>query len=88
MLYVQQKYPGRRFYAAGVSMGANILANYLGMYPNDGIITGAVCVQAGIKKWEGAEVFRNSLGGLYNRAMGRYQFGYLKANLDLLQPHF
>lgn len=84
MFYVKEKYLKGKAYACGCSMGANILANYLGMYPDEGILSGAVCIQAGIKKWEGAEYFRTSLGGIYNRAMGKYQFNYLRANLDLL----
>lgn len=32
--------------------------------------------------------FGNSLGGIYNKAMGKYQWDYLKANLDMLGPHF
>jgi predicted alpha/beta-fold hydrolase len=84
MQYVMDKYVKGKAYAVGCSMGANVLANYLGMYPNEGILSGAVCIQSGIKKWEGAEYFRTSLGGIYNRAMGSYQFKYLRANLELL----
>ena len=88
MAYVKEKYGKGRAYAVGCSMGAIILSNYLGLYPDEGILSGAVCIQAAIKKWIGAEYFRDSLGGIYNRAMGSYQFDYLRANLDLLQPHF
>lgn len=52
------------------------------------MISGAVCVQAAIKKWKGVEHFEQSGFGIYNEYMGKYQFDYLKNNIDLLQPHF
>lgn len=79
---------GTNAYAIGVSMGANILANYLGIHAKDKLLSGAVCIQSGIKKWEGVEFFRTSLGGTYNRAMGKQQFKYLNKNFDLLAPFF
>ena len=84
MMCAQKMYGKGKCYAVGCSMGAIILSNYLGLYPDDNLLSGAVCVQSAIKKWVGAEYFRDSLGGIYNRAMGSYQFDYLKANLDLL----
>jgi len=66
-----------KVFAIGCSMGAMILSNALGVDKEDSIVDGAVCVQAAIKKWEGIETFRNALGGLYNRGMGKYQFDYL-----------
>lgn len=78
----------RKAYAIGCSMGAMILANALGVDQEDSPLEAAVCVQAAIKKWEGIDYFANSLGGIYNRAMGSYQWDYLKVNLDLLGPHF
>ena len=80
--------PGTKAYAIGVSMGANILANYLGIHADDHFLSGAVCIQAGIKKWEGVEFFRTSLNSTYNKAMGKKQFKYLSENLDLLAPFF
>jgi len=62
---------GTKAYAIGVSMGANILANYLGIYADNCVLSGAICIQAGIKKWEGVEFFRTSLRGVYNKAMGK-----------------
>lgn len=62
----------RKAYAIGCSMGAMILANALGVDGDDSILSGAVCVQAAIKKWEGLEYFQRSLGGVYDRAMGKF----------------
>ena len=78
----------RRAYAIGCSMGAMVLANALGTQGDDSLLSGAVCVQAAIKKWEGIDYFANSLGGIYNRSMGKYQWNYLKQNMDILGPHF
>jgi predicted alpha/beta-fold hydrolase len=69
-------------------MGAKVLANYLGVYNTNSVVQGSVCINAAIKKWEGVRYFEKSLFGIYNRAMGKYQFDYLRANIDLLQPHF
>jgi predicted alpha/beta-fold hydrolase len=47
MEYVFNKYckkQKRSCYAIGVSMGANILANYLGVYKKKTMLKGAVCV--------------------------------------------
>lgn len=35
---------GTKAYAIGVSMGANILANYLGIHAQDKLLSGAVCI--------------------------------------------
>jgi predicted alpha/beta-fold hydrolase len=69
---VQAKYGKGKAYAIGCSMGANVLSNYLGLYPDEELISGAVCIQAAIMKWKGAEYFKKSFGGIYNRAMGSY----------------
>ena len=44
MQYVQKKYGKGRAYAIGCSMGAIILSNYLGLYPDEGLLSGAVCI--------------------------------------------
>jgi predicted alpha/beta-fold hydrolase len=59
-------------YALGCSMGANILSNYLGIDQENSILSGAVCVQAAIKKWEVLKYFMNSLNGTYDKALGKY----------------
>mmetsp|Transcript_2075 Transcript_2075/g.3667 ORF Transcript_2075/g.3667 Transcript_2075/m.3667 type:complete len:144 (+) Transcript_2075:1392-1823(+) len=89
--YVFDKYcapKNQRAFAMGCSMGANILSNYLGIKGEETKLSGGVCVQAAIKKWAGVETFESSLGGVYNRSMGKWQFDYIRSNLDLLQPHF
>jgi len=53
-------------------MGAKMLSNLLGTEKENSVLSGAACVQAAIKKWEGLEYFQNSLGGVYNRALGKY----------------
>lgn len=78
----------KRAYGIGCSMGAMILGNAMGVEGADSLLSGAVCVQAAIKKWEGIDYFANSLGGIYNKAMGKYQWDYLKKNLEILGPHF
>lgn len=91
MQHVYNKYckgTGRRAFAIGCSMGAIVLANSLGVDGENSVLSGAVCVQAAIKKWMGLETFVNSLGGTYNRAMGKFQFDFIRANMDVLKPHF
>lgn len=69
-------------------MGANITANCLGIDGETSLLSGAVCVHSAIKKWAGLEYFEGSLGGMYNRAMGRYMFDFVMNNIEVLQPHF
>jgi hypothetical protein len=38
-------------------MGAKILANLLGTEKENSVLSGATCVQAAIKKWEGLDYF-------------------------------
>ena len=72
MEYVFNKLKPKRAYAVGCSMGSMVLSNYLGVYPDQTLISGAVCVQAAIKKWKGVEHFTSSGFGIYNYFMGKY----------------
>ena len=84
--HVFEKYcapTGQRAYAIGCSLGAAVLSNMLGFDGNDSKLSGAVCVQAAIKKWEGCDFLEKSLGGLYHAALGRKMFGKIYENIDV-----
>ena len=60
--YLRERYPVRRFFAVGLSMGGNVLANLFGLEQPD--IDAAVIVQTPLKFDK--ETVYNTLYGLYN----------------------
>ena len=75
-------------YAIGTSLGAMLLSNHLGEDCDNTVLSGGVCVQAAIKKWAAVDYFQSSLNGTYNRGLGVFLNNYIRANLDIFQPHF
>lgn len=58
-------------YLIGNSLGANIVANYLGEEGSECFIKAAVCVQPPMKMWETAVNIERRLFGFYNWALGK-----------------
>lgn len=91
MEHVFEKYckpDGQKAYAVGCSLGAGVLTNCLGFDGGNSILSGAACVQAAIKKWEGVEFLEKSLGGFYHGHLGETRFNKIRDNIDVFQPYF
>lgn len=61
---------GRKALAVGCSLGANILANIIGLWGDNCILEAAVCVQPPMKMWELVPAIKHNCYGIYNKAMG------------------
>ena len=62
---------GTDLFLVGNSMGANIVANYLGEEGAKCFVKAAVCVQPPMKMWECGENIEKRLFGFYNYVLGR-----------------
>lgn len=69
-------------------MGANVLSNCLGLDGGWSLLSGAVCVQAAIMKWEADGYFAESLGGFYEKGLGGFMMDFARDNMGVLAPHF
>ena len=69
--YIYQKYgKGASIFVVGNSMGANIVANYVGEEGPNCFLKAAVCVQAPMKMWECGTHVQDKHYGFYNYVLG------------------
>ena len=67
----------------GNSMGANIVANYVGEEGPNCFLRAAVCVQSPMRMWECGTNIENRLFGFYNYILGQN----VKRKIELLSPN-
>lgn len=65
------KRENRKCFAVSFSMGSALLGNMLGFLKDRKILDGACVVQSPIQMWESYKSLEESIGGFYNRALGK-----------------
>ena len=71
MTSVYERYPNRKVFAVGASMGGNNLTNLLGFEGENTFITAACAIQPHVKYWNWPDHFKKSFFGIYNIAIGK-----------------
>ena len=83
LTYIHDKYALKAdLYLIGNSMGANIVANYLGEESSKSFLKAACCVEPPMKMWECGINIEKRLFGFYNYVLGRN----LKVKIESMIP--
>ena len=91
MDYIFDKYcvkQRRRLYLIGNSMGANLVANYLGTEASQCPVTAACCVQPPMRMWECGDQIKYGTFGLYNYVIGGFLLKKVSKYSELLHDHY
>jgi predicted alpha/beta-fold hydrolase len=90
MTYLYDKFckdSGRVAFAAGCSLGGNVLANMVGRMEENCFLRGVFIIHAPIKQWECSHQLVRSMFGFYDRALGRNLNELMLKHEEILKDH-
>ena len=88
-IYLNANYPNHTLYAAGFSLGANILINYLGEMGSKSLIRGAISVSNPFDLMEVENGMAKSyMGNMYRKMLGNHQIKKAKEHIEVLGPYY